>query len=779
MPALLSSIEFEIVMPTASLSAVPAFNYTQEQFSLISHNGGNALCSAGAGTGKTSTLVGFLEQQLKVLPSEQICVLMFNSETSRDFVSKLGERAVNGAQMVNTYHAFCKKILNESGYLQENGYSLSFNEREAMSIIRDVLKKQASDPRYAAQKSTLLKPNTRTVAAGFIGLVKANALTPKEVLHNYKFNRDYAFLTETYNLYEQARKHKKVLFFDDWLVAAVALLSSDSEFQETIRESYQLIVVDEFQDINAVQYQLLQLIKGADSSLVVVGDVDQSIYGWRGSEPGFMLNFSRDFSPCTKYRLSETFRYGHALAISAYQLISNNRQRESDFITSSSEHVEKTDVCVISDKAFVSRTVKNIRAQLAEGTRPSEIAILIRRWSQTMLLEIGLLKANIAYQMPAVSALKDSKEINLLRAVIAIMQHWSLQTPNMPVCEAFRTVLSYPSCYIKQSAVNDLADLLAGCSLTDYRQNIKNFSGRSSMDSKSLNKVSDRLQWFAKHHLEKSAFTLFAGYRQKFAVNDWLKNSEATESDYEENIDRLDAVATILRTLKLSTEQALQFFQHNEQAANRANNSEDAVKITTIFRAKGAEFDYVHLPFWNAGDFPSVRKKSSVSVNDIQEQRRLAYVGLTRAKKGAFIYHSPQQYGNRESGASRFVKEVDINRGVNVAQAVHLNHSLPEKMSEKIQRYLLKIGRITEIKPVVTSRIVCRQTERRKPAPIRNVMQNKAPALTAGKEVIHIDSGRNGKIIECDRVSFRVEFDDKSSDKYLSRAFSNYFKHKI
>ncbi|MEZ9699068.1 ATP-dependent helicase [Vibrio sp. 10N.261.46.E12] len=298
---------------------------TDEQSMLINFTGMNALVDAGPGTGKTTTLIEFILSKTLSIPAKSICVLMFNADIQKDFASRIKKRGLTDLPMVKTFHGFALNLLKESGHLNSSGFQCSMDSgQEQTKLARQALKIVADGTQNRKIASIVRESKTADTLLSFVGLCKAHMLPVKEVFELAGINRTYAFLIPAFYEYEKARIAEMVLFFDDWIPECVSILKKDENLRRNYQTKFQLVLIDEYQDINAAQKELVMLIRGESTGVVAVGDVDQSIYSWRGSNPGFMLTFDKEFAPCQMFGLSQSFRYGHRLSLLANHLISNN-----------------------------------------------------------------------------------------------------------------------------------------------------------------------------------------------------------------------------------------------------------------------------------------------------------------------------------------------------------------------------------------------------------------------------------------------------------------------
>ncbi|MCG3864282.1 MULTISPECIES: ATP-dependent helicase [unclassified Photobacterium] len=681
-------------------------SFTAEQTAFINHLSGNALCVAGAGTGKTTTLVGLVEKKLATIAPQNMLVLMFNRDIRTDFKAKL-ERNSHGVNVpVHTFHSFCYQLLRQSGYLAETGYQIDFNHGESdKTIAKQILRQMAAQEKSYQKQQTFKDPRTIELLMSFIGLVKAHMLPPKEVFELSDISDEYHFIIEAYWNFETIRKERKQLFFDDWLVETVNLLTKDEALRAYYHQQIQFMVVDEFQDINTAQYRLLKLLLGAQAQLVAVGDVDQCIYKWRGSAPQFMLNFEQDFTPATTYSLSHTFRFGHSLALAASHLIANNKQRFHDFQTISHQSVADTPIEVIGTARQVGEIAQSIAEYIEQGGTPSDIAILVRRWSQTMLFELAFLTKNIPFYMPVGSVLSNSREVKLLLDVMRFATgRYNQFQPHEKATLVFN-MMSFPHCYVPNASLRPLCDELANTPIEQWLDIVK--KTEKLQPALNLDKFTSRVELLITLRRKGSfkALDVYRQYRRDSELDNWIWKTEATASEIEETVERLDSVETVLASMDQDCEKALQYFEYYTQRSDSLRQSESTtsnVQLTTIFRAKGCEYSQVHLPYWDKDAFPYVNRSSVGISADTEEERRLAYVAITRAKHKANIYYSVENskkdnYVRKDKNASQFILESKATLAQDIGPQLYLEGALPFNKSPIVQGYYQRLGRIEQM----------------------------------------------------------------------------------
>jgi len=729
--------------------------FTAEQNSIIKHREGNALCLAGAGTGKTTTLVGVYQAQTRLVPEQSIQVLMFNKTICEDFRRKLVDKGYSPQRTVKTYHGFCQELLTRQGL----GSRLVFDPTRQTHLIRSTLQNMARDCRLPVTKRLMKKPKTVSVLESFISLVKALGLGEEEVFAAQNFSEEYLFLLDAFKIVERERQKAGLLFFDDWLVESVALLDEDEALKAQVHQSVQLVIVDEFQDTNPVQLELLKLILGPNARIIAVGDINQCIYKWRGSEPSIMLRFAREFAPCQTYKLSHTFRFGHTLAIAADHLISHNQERFKDFCTVPAEGVEDTHIELVTSATTAANVVKAIKSQLDDGTEHSEIAVLVRRWSQAMLIELAFIKANIRYIAPEGSTLARSREVKLLIQLMTLVLQWHQQGKANEFI--LQELFSYPHCYLRGEILKPLCKTLSGLHPDKWSEEIDKISMAFKGKDQNFDTAIERVNLL--RNLFKKGLTarqVFDDYRSGSDLDYWLRKSEATEGDVEESVDKLNALSAVLKGLNYSCEEAKAFFESTQQRAQQSRGQVDGIRLTTIFRAKGCEYDFVHLPFWDRGVFPTEAKFETGLAPDLEEERRVAYVAITRAKEKASIYA-------QEAGSS-FVEQAKMPLANEFGPRLYVEGALPYFQTEPMETYLTALDRLDDCAPKPKPTAKPKQKQRKR----RSIDVDHG--FDVGDRVRHIQ-GYSGEVTEISGPTFSVRFDSGKSHQYQASLFDKYF----
>jgi len=359
--------------------------YTKEQLLVINHNiQSHALVSAVAGSGKTQTLIGRIKFLIDSgINSNKILVLMFNKSIQIEFRQRLidviGE--ANGSKVnVKTTHSLGNGFLNafkRSGAINFN--NISNNDFEIRDIIEKALKKAQLE-----LKITKKVDQDRVVEfKDYISLLKSTM-----ALKHHKIDalsaKDKKLVYKAFEISESEIRAKNILTFDDMLYATCKLFESNQAARKQAENIYSHIIVDEYQDINETQQYLIKCLAGSTNTVMAVGDVDQSIYGWRGSTPYYMLEgFMKDFIDAKHFKLSYTFRYGDLISLMANNIITNNKKRHKNICVTHPDIAKTSSVSIEEDS---NNIVLQIKQLLASGVDVSEVAILVRNITQQQCL---------------------------------------------------------------------------------------------------------------------------------------------------------------------------------------------------------------------------------------------------------------------------------------------------------------------------------------------------------------------------------------------------------
>jgi len=638
------------------------------------------LVLAGAGTGKTRVLVTRLAHILatgSAFPG-QILAVTFTNKAAQEMKQRVGRiigDAVESLYWLGTFHAIGVKILRK--HSAQAGLASNFtilDTDDQLRLVKQIVRSHNIDEK---------RWNPR-ILAGLIDGWKNRGLRPSQVpseeAHHYADGKAITLYAE----YGARLKALNAADFGDLILLCLTLFQNNADILADYQRRFKYILVDEYQDTNVAQYLLLRLLAQSHKNICCVGDDDQSIYGWRGAEVGNILRFEKDFSGAKIIRLEQNYRSTSHILGASGGLIESNENRLGKTLWTETEGGEKVTVNPVWDGREEARNIgEMIEARQRRKQSLSEMAILVRAGFQTREFEERFLTLGLPHRIVGGFRFYERAEI---RDVTAYLRH--IHNPNDSL--AFERIINVPKRGLGDATVNKLHAISRsqGCSLAKAAHLI--------IDS-------DDLRGKAKNTLRK-LLEDFDRWREQAQDNDHLALTETIldESGYTQmwrmdkspdSEGKLENLNELVRAME-PFEGLEDFLEHIALVMeNSQNDIQDKISIMTLHGAKGLEFETVFLPGWEEELLPSKKSLEEHGSKGLEEERRLAYVGLTRAKKEAHIFHvsSRYLYGNYTSPIpSRFINElpaehVEFNRPQAMyGQATHSRHTnSPAHLSSK------------------------------------------------------------------------------------------------
>ena len=611
---------------------------TQQKLAVESVNG-PLLILAGAGTGKTKTLVcriAHIVQEEYASPS-QIMAVTFTNKAAKEMTQRVknmvGDVSFN---WVGTFHSIAAKILRINA--EKIGLKSDFvilDQEDQIKMIKQI----AKDLNMQADK-TLLRQFCHKISGW-----KDKAWTPKKVIQN---NGDTGWLEKQslriYELYQKKIIANNAADFGDLLMHNITIFDKEPEVLKLYQEKFLYLMVDEYQDTNLCQYLWLGLLAKNHKNICCVGDDDQSIYGWRGAQIGNILRFSKDFADAKTIRLEQNYRSTSKILDAAHKIISKNNTRLGKKLWTSDNTGQDINIITFKDGEEEARLIINLIKNKINDCQLQDVAVLVRAGFQTRAFEDACIKQQIPYRVVGGLKFYERKEvkdvISYLRLVVNTQDNIAFDRiancPKRGVGGATLAKIQEFANITESSMFSALCQMLKtkeikNQQLDAFAQGIK--SWQDQLHTKSLQQV-------------LKTIVLDSGYIEM------LKKADEEE--------RIENVAEIFRTLD-QFESAVEFLEHISLTTDSDKNiAKDAINIMTLHSSKGLEFDYVFLPGWEEGVFPHTR--SLASQEQIEEERRLAYVGITRAKKHLTITHAIRRLVHNQwqsPNPSRFLKDLE------------------------------------------------------------------------------------------------------------------------
>lgn len=620
------------------------------QLEAVNHIDGPLLILAGAGTGKTKVLtqkIAHLIGNGKALPSQILAVTFTNkaaSEMKERVVSLIGE----GTEYMNigTFHSICAKILRQ--YATFLGFTPDYtivNYDDQLRVIKRILKeKNVAEDTHPA-KLMLYK----------IGRFKDKAYMPHKVPQSLDSQVGPTSASEVYRAYQAELRTLNAMDFGDLLLYCIELFNSNLQILETFQHRFKYVLVDEYQDTNVTQYLWLRMLVQEHNNLCCVGDDDQSIYGWRGAEIDNILRFPKDFKdpPAKIVRLEQNYRSTKNILKAASGIISANDSRHPKQLWTDAKEGEpiKLHQCY-DDKEearFVADEIETLRRYKKISFKES--AILLRAGYQTRAFEESLNFLQIPYNVVGGTKFYERLEIKDALAYVRFLV-------NPQDLLAFERLIGTPKRGIGQVSVQKLilaaqedSQPFVNVARSLIQSGLIKGKGAASM----LHILNQFEEWrsqleYIPHSKVVDKMLNESGYIQMY-------QSEATE----ESKERLDNIKELLRNLA-EYNSLKEYLEHISLVMdNDSINTEDRVNIMTIHAAKGLEFNTVFLCGWEEGIFPSQKAIEEGGKKSLEEERRLAYVAITRAMERLYITCASNRriYGSYQSAfPSRFIEEL-------------------------------------------------------------------------------------------------------------------------
>ena len=621
-------------------------NLNDKQLEAVKHTEGPLLILAGAGSGKTKVLVhriAYLIEHMGVSPYN-IMAITFTNKAAAEMRERV-ERIIPNAGSsiwVMTFHASCvrmlRRFIDRIGY--DNNFSI-YDTEDQKTLIKRIYKNLNLDPKIIKEKTAI-----RAISS-----YKDELTSPEEALRQTNDFYDRQIIN-IYSEYQKALKQNNALDFDDIIVKCVELLERDEEVREYYQEKFKYIMVDEYQDTNNAQFRLIKLLADKYKNLCVVGDDDQSIYKFRGANIFNILNFENVYKDAKLIKLEQNYRSKANILNVANAVIKNNKGRKDKSLWTANDSGEKIRVLEFENAAGEAEFIINEIKQKASDY--SEWAVLYRTNAQSRLLEERCVLLNIPYQLVGGVNFYQRREIKDVVAYLKI-----LSNPNDDI--SLLRIINLPKRGIGASSIAKISAYasLNSLSLWEVLSDIDNIEELSKLKSKfsvfseSIEKLHE-----AKEKEESVADTI------DFIMDEINYKASFLEEGTEEALARIENIEEFKNKAREYESTELEaFLEDIALIADIDRYDEDSKRVTlmTLHAAKGLEFPYVYMSGMEEGLFPSSMSLFTGDESDVEEERRLCYVGITRAKKElcmTFAKFRMQNGDMRYGTLSRFVTEI-------------------------------------------------------------------------------------------------------------------------
>ncbi len=628
----------------------------------VLHTDGPLLLMAGAGSGKTRVLthrIAYLIEEKEVNPWN-ILAITFTNKAAKEMKERVNAILASGGEdvWVSTFHSMCVRILRRD--VDFIGYNRNFtiiDSSEQLTLMKRILKELNIDPKKYDPRSIL----------GTISQAKNSLQTPQDFA---KMQGSYyeEIAAKCYAAYQKELQYNQCMDFDDLIMNTIRLFEEHPDSLTYYQNKFHYIHVDEYQDTNHAQYTLVNLLAGRFRNLCVVGDADQSIYGWRGADMQNILDFEKDYSDAAVILLEQNYRSTKNILSAANQVIENNSNRKPKNLWTENKEGNKITYYRADNERDETRfIVDRMQEEIRSNHRNyGDFAILYRTNAQSRVMEETLLKANIPYKMVGGHKFYDRKEIKDILAYLNV-----LANPQDSI--SFERIVNSPKRGIGPGSIEKLRSFasLHEWPLLEAAQNVDlaNIGGKAGQQlgafGEMIQEVTQMIPYLTVTELTKEVLDR-SGYLEDLKIQNTL--------EAQARIENLEEFLTVTQEFDK------QFEQQNEEDADAPeekltvflndlalvsdidNLEEDASQVTlmTLHAAKGLEFPVVFLIGLEEGVFPLSR--ALMEESELEEERRLAYVGITRAEEALYLTNafSRTLYGRTQyNRPSRFVEEID------------------------------------------------------------------------------------------------------------------------
>ncbi|MFD2683058.1 DNA helicase PcrA [Bacillus seohaeanensis] len=625
-----------------------------QQRDAVKATDGPLLIMAGAGSGKTRVLthrIAYLMVEKGVNPYN-ILAITFTNKAAREMKDRIGNILGGAAEdiWISTFHSMCVRILRRD--IDRIGINRNFtilDPTDQKSVIKAVLKEKNIDPKKFDPRSIL----------GSISSAKNELITPEEFSKTAGGYYD-TVVSDVYTEYQKRLRKNQALDFDDLIMTTIQLFQRVPEVLEFYQRKFQYIHVDEYQDTNRAQYMLVKLLAARFHNLCVVGDSDQSIYRWRGADIANILSFEKDYPSATVILLEQNYRSTQRILEAANKVINNNSNRKDKNLWTENLEGEKISYFRAdteqSEAQFVTGKIKEM---VESGKRKySDFAILYRTNAQSRVMEEILLKSNIEYSIVGGIKFYDRKEIKDILAYLRLIAN-----PDDDI--SLQRVINVPKRGVGSTSIDKIARYAADHDISMFRAlEEADFIGLSPKITKAVMEFKEMVKGYTAMQEYLSVTELVEEILDKSGYKEMLKSEKSIES--QSRLENLDEFLSVTKSFEDTNDDKslVAFLTDLALVADIDRLDEDdqpkeSVVLMTLHAAKGLEFPVVFLMGMEEGVFPHSR--SLMEEEEMEEERRLAYVGITRAEEELFMTNAQMRtlFGQTKMNpVSRFIGEI-------------------------------------------------------------------------------------------------------------------------
>lgn len=631
------------------MDLLEGLNEAQKQ--AVLHEEGPLLLLAGAGSGKTKTLTHRIARLIQQgTPSTGILAVTFTNKAAKEMrarlASLLGRDSTDRSFMpwMGTFHGICVRILRYDG--EQIGIPKNFvilDESDKASFIKAVMREQGISEKSYTPRSI----------ASLISSAKNEGIGPSEYAETAQLPLQ-RIVADVFPRYESMKKNAKALDFDDLLQKTVDLMSKVDGVLEVWQKRFQHVLVDEYQDTNKVQYRLIKLLTGSQENICVVGDDWQSIYSWRGADFTNILNFERDFPGATVIKLEKNYRSTRYILEAANNVITKNQQRSEKRLVTDQEGGQPVKVLYVSSETHEAETIVS-RIKLAVDMKLrqyDDFVVLYRTNAQSRAIEDGFMRYGVPYKMIGGTRFYDRAEVKDILSYLRLIYQPSDRA-------SFTRIANVPSRGLGSVSVNRFLSWAESTdmNLVEALCSSDQCEGLTPRARKSLTDLGEALSRISEESSELPLAKLIETVIKRFRYLEYLDDGSIRAEDRQDNVKELVSDA------ENRPDDDLQTYLEEVALVSSADDTtkERAVTLMTLHAAKGLEFPVVFMAGMEEGLFPQTRALYDQS--ELEEERRLCYVGMTRAREELYLLSSSSRltFGSRQyNPPSRFIDDMEV-----------------------------------------------------------------------------------------------------------------------
>tara|TARA_B100001013_G_scaffold58576_1_gene30786 strand:+ start:484 stop:2511 length:2028 start_codon:yes stop_codon:yes gene_type:complete len=619
----------------------------KNQYEAVINLDGPYLVSAGAGSGKTKVLttrVIHIIKEKRAWPNQILCVTFTNkaAKEMKDRVSILLSKQTAGLSWFGTFHSICVKILRKHAKaINLNSNFTIIDQNDQLKLIKNICK---------AENIDIKKISTRYILS-VIDKWKNSGLTPKNTIPNKKEILETGIL-KVYKIYQQKLLDLNACDFGDLIMHCVNIFEQNKDILDLYSGNFKYILVDEYQDTNFIQSKWLDLLAKKSRNICCVGDDDQSIYSWRGAEIKNFLNFDKVYPEAKIFKLEENYRSSQNILSAASKLISNNSNRVGKNLWTSGKKGELVKVSGYKNVKEEAITISDIiEKKLKKKFSFNNISILVRAIFQTREFEERFLKLGIGYRIIGGIKFYERAEI---KDCVAYLRLIFQKKDDL----AFERIINTPKRSVGDTTLKQISEFSRknNFCFENAAKKLIELNLIKPKTKKGLLEILNLLDKWRSDGLKMNHRKLMQIVLDESGYSLMLKNKKDLENE-----NKLENIKELLNAMR-EFDNLEGFLEHVALATSIDQNWQgEKINLMTIHASKGLEFDAVFLPGWEEGLFPHQKSIDEKGNSGLEEERRLAYVGITRAKKIAYISFSMNRFyqGNWiDSIASRFINEL-------------------------------------------------------------------------------------------------------------------------